>query len=78
MAGFSAAIIAGLGVMLHQAMNIEAMTRANGSAVTTQFTCSIVEDFTKKGEVKNSCWDGMCARFPVRPFDVSEVGNEGR
>ena len=68
LAGFSAARIAGLGVMLHQAMNVEATIRAGGSAATTQFTCSIVEDFTDRGEVKSCCWDGMCARFPVRPY----------
>ena len=32
--------------MLHQAMHVEATTWAEGSAVATQFTCSIVEDFT--------------------------------
>ena len=53
LAGFSAATIAGLGVMLHQAMNVEATTRNDVYTVTTHFTCS---------------WDGMCARFPVRPF----------
>ena len=53
MAGFSAATIAGLGVMLHQAMNVEAITRNDVNTATTHFTCS---------------WDGMCARFPVRPF----------
>ena len=67
-AGFSAATVAALGVMLHQAMNVEATTRADGSAATTHFTCSIVEDFTDKGEVKSCCWDGVCARFPVRPY----------
>lgn len=67
-AGFFAATVAGLGVMLHQAMQVEAATRADVSAVATQFTCSIVEDFTDKGEVKSCCWDGSCARFPVRPF----------
>ena len=67
-AGFSAATIAALGVMMHQAMNVEATTRADANIATTQFTCSIVEDFTNKGEVKSCCWDGMCARFPVRPF----------
>ncbi|WP_186497794.1 hypothetical protein [Synechococcus sp. TAK9802] len=68
LAGFSAATIAGLGVMLHQAMNVEATTRNDVNTATTHFTCSIVEDFTNKGEVKSCCWDGMCARFPVRPF----------
>lgn len=67
-AGFFAATVAGLGVMLHQAMQVEAATRADVNAVATQFTCSIVEDFTDKGEVKSCCWDGRCARFPVRPF----------
>ena len=66
-AGFSAATVAALGVMLHQAMNVEATTRADGSAATTHFTWSIVEDFTERGEVKSCCWDGRCARFPVRP-----------
>ena len=68
LAGFSAATIAGLGVVLHQAMNVEATTRNDVNTATTQFTCFIVEDFTNKGEVKSCCWDGMCARFPVRPF----------
>ena len=68
LARFSAATIAGLWVMLHQAMNVEATTRNNVNTATTQFTCSIVEDFTNKGDVKSCCWDGMCARFPVRPF----------
>ena len=68
LAGFSAARIAGLGVMLHQAMNVEATTRNDVNTATTQFTCSIVEDFTNKGEVKSCCCDGMCARFPVHPF----------
>lgn len=68
LAGFSAARIAGLGVMLHQAMNVEATTRNDVNTAFTQFTCSIVEDFTNKGEVKSCCWDGMCVRFPVRPF----------
>ncbi len=54
--------------MLHQAMHVEATTWAEGSAVATQFTCSIVEDFTDKGEIKSCCWDGRCARFPVRRF----------
>ena len=67
-AGFCAATVAGLGVMLHQAMHVEATTWAEGSAVATQFTCSIVEDFTDKGEIKSCCWDGRCARFPVRRF----------
>ena len=53
LAGFSAATIAGLGVMLHQAMNVEATTRNDVNTATTHFTCS---------------WDGMCARFPVRPL----------
>ena len=44
--------------MLHQAMHVEATTWAEGSAVATQFTCSIVEDFTDKGEIKSCCWDG--------------------
>ena len=68
MAGFFAATIAGLGVMLHQAMNVEATTRNDVNTATMQFTCSIVEDFTNKGEVKSCCWDGMCARFRVRLF----------
>ena len=67
-AGFFAATVAGLGVMLHQAMQVEAAIRADVNAVAIQFTCSIVEDFTDKGEVKSCCWDGRCARFPVRPF----------
>ena len=37
LAGFSAATIAGLGVMLHQAMNVEATT---SNDVNSQFTCS--------------------------------------
>ena len=44
LAGFSAATIAGLGVMLHQAMNVEATTRNDVNTATTHFTCS---------------WDGM-------------------
>ena len=53
MARFSAATIDGLGVMLQQAMNVEATTRKDLNTATTHFTCF---------------WDGMCARFPVRPF----------
>ena len=68
LAGFSAATIAGLGVMLHQAMNVGATTRNDVNTATTQFTCSIVEVFTNKGEVKSCCWDEMCGRFPVSPF----------
>ena len=67
LAGFSAATIAGLGVMLHQAINVESTTRNDVNTATIHF-CSIVEDFTNKGEVKSYCWDGMCARFPVHPF----------
>ena len=40
MAGLSAATITGLGVMLHQAMNVEATTRNDVNTATTQFTCS--------------------------------------
>ena len=68
LAGFSAATIADLGVMLHQAMNVEATTRNDVNTATTQFTCSIVEDFKNNGEVKSCCWDEMCGRFPMRPF----------
>ena len=68
LSAFSAARIAGLGVMLHQAMNVEATTRNDVNTATIHFMCSIVEDFTNKGEVKSCCWDGMCARFPVHPF----------
>ena len=53
LAGFPAAIIAGVGVMLQQAMNVEATTRNDVNTATTHFKCS---------------WDGMCALFPVRPF----------
>ena len=65
-AGFSASTIASLGIILHQTMNVDASTRKDVNTATTHFTCSIVEDFTNKGEFKSCCWDGMCARFPVR------------
>ena len=67
-AGFTAVTISLLGIMLYQAMNVEAAASAGIRPATTQFTCSIVEDFTGKGEVKSCCWDGRCARFPVRPY----------
>lgn len=66
--GMSAAMVAIFGVMVHQAVNVEAMAKAGVGSDTTQFTCSIVEDLTDKGEVKSCCWDGNCARFAVRPF----------
>ena len=78
LAGFSAETIAGLGVMLHQAMNVEATTRNDVNTATTQFTCSIVEDFTNKGEVKSCCWDGCVPASQCVPSDVPEVGQGER
>ena len=66
--GFSAATVTVLGAMLHEAMHIKATPRASVSPATTQFTCSIVEDLTDKGDDKSCCWDEQCARFPVRPY----------
>ena len=66
--GISAAMVAIFGVMVHQAANVEAIAKAGVDPDKTQFTYSVVEDLTDKGEVKSCSWNGTCAHFSVRPF----------
>ena len=67
--GIAITTTAVLGVMIHQAMNVESpYSESMAQADTTQFTCFIAEDLNSQGNVKVCCWDDQCSRFPVMPY----------